>query len=345
MQTIPGHIYFLKERDFLTGEESPYVKIGLVREDKTTEERIKEHQTGNPRQILDYHTLPMRFVEHGETLLHYIFGEQWITGEWFKLTTQQLQEAIEEGYRINAEQEAVADAYLHAEQLKTTPSNGALIGAREDELELHRQAVEYKNTLTVLNAQLKLCKNKVLSYVGTKAGIEGVLDTKFTEESTTWDTKAFKENHPELFEQFSVVKTKVGGAFLLQGASSLKVLDEQLKAALAESKFDSPIVADIDRENLAERTNELEQLHLNYIQLNKEIYLTNWKYDQVIAQLQSRMGNYFEMEGIAKWKREEKGTKSLNKKALFEVHPELEEQYTIEKPANVSYVVRNWREY
>lgn len=43
-----GQLYFLREKDYLTGEISRYVKIGLVRNQKETEERISEHQTGKP---------------------------------------------------------------------------------------------------------------------------------------------------------------------------------------------------------------------------------------------------------------------------------------------------------
>ena len=46
-----GSIYFLKEKDYLTGEITRFTKIGLVRADKKTESRISEHQTGNTRYI------------------------------------------------------------------------------------------------------------------------------------------------------------------------------------------------------------------------------------------------------------------------------------------------------
>jgi len=119
MKNTPGHIYFLKERDYLTGAVSPYVKIGLVRDTKETATRIKEHQTGNPREIIDYTTLPMRFVEHAETLLHYAFGEQWITGEWFQLDETQLQEAIQYCQKLAEEQEQIAADFVTASEMKT----------------------------------------------------------------------------------------------------------------------------------------------------------------------------------------------------------------------------------
>ena len=47
----PGKLYFLGEKDLLTGEHTKYVKIGLVYGEKDVSARIKEHQTGNPRAI------------------------------------------------------------------------------------------------------------------------------------------------------------------------------------------------------------------------------------------------------------------------------------------------------
>ena len=46
-----GKLYFLGEKDLLTGEHTKYVKIGLVYGEKEISERILEHQTGNPRAI------------------------------------------------------------------------------------------------------------------------------------------------------------------------------------------------------------------------------------------------------------------------------------------------------
>ena len=65
----PGKLYFLGEKDLLTGEKSKYVKIGLVNgEERDTESRIKEHQTGNPRKIFDYHTIELKGISTIETL-------------------------------------------------------------------------------------------------------------------------------------------------------------------------------------------------------------------------------------------------------------------------------------
>ena len=49
----PGWLYFLGEEDYTTGIHSPYVKIGKTDYDKPVSERIREHETGNPRRVLE----------------------------------------------------------------------------------------------------------------------------------------------------------------------------------------------------------------------------------------------------------------------------------------------------
>lgn len=45
--TRGGEIYFIRERDYITGAVSPYVKIGLTRDDRVSAARQGDHQTGN----------------------------------------------------------------------------------------------------------------------------------------------------------------------------------------------------------------------------------------------------------------------------------------------------------
>jgi hypothetical protein len=110
-----GSLYLLREQDYLSGNVSRYVKIGLVRDDKETAERIAEHQTGNPRAIFDYKTLESPLVEHLETQLHYRFADKWVTGEWFDLTEKEIKLVIKEAENIIEEQKAnasyIAESY------------------------------------------------------------------------------------------------------------------------------------------------------------------------------------------------------------------------------------------
>ena len=52
----PGEIYFIHTIDQASGDSHGYYKIGIVRNERDSEQRIKEHQTGNPTE-----SYPTRF--------------------------------------------------------------------------------------------------------------------------------------------------------------------------------------------------------------------------------------------------------------------------------------------
>jgi hypothetical protein len=345
MKTTPGQIYFLKEKDYLTGEMSPYVKIGLVRDDKETDKRIKEHQTGNPRQIVDYATLSMRFVEHAETLLHYTFGEFWITGEWFKLTEEQIVRAITDCERINTEQLSIEKAFLESEELRPVLSNGKVIQPTDKDLELHGEAVRFKEELNLIISKLTICKNQILAHLGKGNGISGVLDLIHKDSSSVWDESLFKEENRELFEKYVVTASRISGSYSLQGVRPLKRLNEGLYTELNGSAVNLVPSEGIDSNLILPRDQSIEELHLKYIKLNRLKYINEWAFNLRDYQIQQRVGLNDEMEGVAKWKRAEKEKSKLDRLALFAAQPEMESKYVKEKAASVSYLVRSNRTY
>ena len=91
--TRSGEVYFIQERDFLTGEMSPYTKIGLVRDDRASSDRKSDHQTGNPRELVLHAAIPVSMVQTVEKNLHWHFARRRVTGEWFVLNSVELLEA------------------------------------------------------------------------------------------------------------------------------------------------------------------------------------------------------------------------------------------------------------
>ena len=59
-----GTLYIDRDRDVRTGEWGSYVKIGIVREGKTPEQRVRELQTGNPRRVHTIKTYLSPMVEN-----------------------------------------------------------------------------------------------------------------------------------------------------------------------------------------------------------------------------------------------------------------------------------------
>ena len=90
----PGEIYFLREIDVLSGEKSPYVKIGLVELSRESTKRQQEHQTANPRDLVLVSHFKTECVRAVEKYLHWHYIEHGVRGEWFKFNDETLGGAI-----------------------------------------------------------------------------------------------------------------------------------------------------------------------------------------------------------------------------------------------------------
>lgn len=106
MSLEPGEIYFVRE---LAGSGfGPYVKIGLVAKSdhRSSFERLKEHQTGNPRalRIDESQIVKTDAVSIVEAQLHKIFAPKRVSGEWFNFPSEQdVFQAISEAQRLSTE--------------------------------------------------------------------------------------------------------------------------------------------------------------------------------------------------------------------------------------------------
>jgi hypothetical protein len=98
LKLTAGEIYFIGEKDLKSGIDTSYFKIGIVRDGakgpRTSDERLLEHQTGNPRKLFLRNVVKTPAVEEIETRVHRIFAPLRVHGEWLELTEVQYQEAL-----------------------------------------------------------------------------------------------------------------------------------------------------------------------------------------------------------------------------------------------------------
>ena len=70
-----GWLYFLGEKDFKTEETFSYVKIGKTNNDRPVSKRKNDHQTGNPRHIVEVsESIRTNFINALETYMHNRFA-------------------------------------------------------------------------------------------------------------------------------------------------------------------------------------------------------------------------------------------------------------------------------
>ena len=99
-----GQIYFLDEID-PRGPQSNYIKIGKISPNdkgRSSLDRLKEHQTGNPRQLNERYVLEtLADVSKLESILHNSFSTRRIRDEWFITQKGNIDSFVEKAKEIN----------------------------------------------------------------------------------------------------------------------------------------------------------------------------------------------------------------------------------------------------
>ena len=96
-----GEIYFIRERDRIDGGSSSYVKIGMVNKvTRNSQERLSDHQTGNPRDLELHHVTQTPGPFRIERFLHQQFSPNRVRSEWFRLSDEELALAIQTAERL-----------------------------------------------------------------------------------------------------------------------------------------------------------------------------------------------------------------------------------------------------
>ena len=349
MVRTPGSLYFLRERDFLSGNISPYVKIGLVRNDKKTASRIAEHQTGNPREIMDYQTIAVPFVEELETRLHYLYGTRWIAGEWFLLHEAELKEVIAVAKQYVKRQEKLKQSYEKLDEFEQVSSNGLLKVPDRKDLEIWRALKQNKEQLIQIEAHAKYFDLQLRLAMGNYRGIEGVISTQIKTISATFDKAAFlaaDDAHPELLSSFNELKQ--GGLASQWGVkqiSKLQELDPELAArikSLPKPKFDAAHL----KKNALKRQAQHEEWHEQLILASAQKAQIEWDLIELETALKLRVADCDGITDLCSWTRTIKEDRfEPNLAAFKQAHPELVIRYQKPESSVVSLLIHPHRSY
>ncbi len=357
-----GTLYIDRDRDVRTGEWGPYVKIGIVRDGKTPEQRVKELQTGNPRRVHTIKTYASPMVESLETRLHHNFATMWVRGEWFEMDENFVNNELDQHIRTYiVEQNEVIEYHRQREDLKSTESNGTVREPTEVEKELHAKYIEVKVQNDVLKAQSQILKAKLMAEMGQGGGVNGILKLvkRTTPEKTTpahqkFNRKTFEEKYPELYAQLVVVSQSAPkGSLTMKNVPALNKQDPELRALEKSSKesCEEMKVANIENETI-EPSEALKQLHLEYIELLGEIFNTDLEMERIKSRLAVALGYDEGINNVLVWKRMSKTQEKLDSKLVLEQHPEEYESCLDEVPekttpekTNIAIDVEPYREY
>lgn len=335
MKLNSGDLYFVREQDVLTGEESEFCKIGLVGDERTggVDKRVKEHQTGNPRRLVSVANVPSPAIEDLETSVHKRFAIDRIRGEWFQLDATRLRQVIDVARTLAAEQSDHADVAMTVNELDREVSSGSVRSATSTEVELHRRLLEYK-VLSSRASDLGKRVDRIFREAFDNDRPVRQFVTFTTRKNANFDKAKFGESHPDLLAQYTHVQSQWSHTF------SPKLP----KALLAGIEPDAEFL-DLERRmndlfevaaTDADRLVDLHMLHLELIRFEAQV---GWDDDLCRLTLKAECGLDDGIEGIAMWKREMKESPKFDETLFKNEHPDLHAQFVVETETGAFSVV------
>jgi len=338
----PGEIYFIGEIDVRTKEPSSYVKIGLVRErdDKRVDERVLEHQTGNPRQLTLMRSIKTPCVSKVENHLHRSFATSQVSGEWFHLDAQGLGESMALCERLAEDADRRSAFVEAAKTFGNQVSNGQSLEPTDETKDLHQQ-------LLVAKYGAKLCGElgKTVKTVLDELTGQGVDTSLYVTRQTKAGKKGFDEkllqaDHPDLFAQFVVTEEK----FKAGGLNIAGIRKFEIEPSGISEQFGSihRRVMDASVRTLSGDVSP-DAFYELYLEVLGHEVAFEWTANFVEAELKASVGEFDEIVDICKWKREMEQKENFDKAAFSKAHPDLAEQYATRGPEEVSTVLHKGR--
>ena len=338
MSDETGELYFLGEIDLETKNFTNYVKIGLVRPGRSTEARIKEHQTGNPRKIEDLEVIKAPRVQDLENLLHGVFTRDCVGGEWFEFTEEVLEEAINYAEERAKELFELQDVVLTVRSLEKKVSTKEELPADERLRDLACRVHFLKQRVKTIKKALDGIRNKT-EEIGSELVKEGLLDEegKSTEKRVSdpkpsFKKKALESDDPDLYFEFCDSAKKLVVKPLL--------ISKSIKDAIkdAEFFFEEWREESGQIEELISSTSELisaksvsvevlENLEINRAELKKFQGISEFRGDNLEFRLKYECGFASGIREVCTWKRVFETKKVFNEANFKERHPDIYKQY------------------
>ena len=128
-----GSLYFLIEKDLLGFSSPRYVKIGVVNESRSSEDRRSEHQGSNPRLLIVEDEVKTRVPEHTlEAFVHQRLAEYRVIREWFYYPEDGIKTYTDLAREINLSLESDLKINNKVIEYASLEDNGVIIEASSD---------------------------------------------------------------------------------------------------------------------------------------------------------------------------------------------------------------------
>lgn len=317
MDLDSGEIYFIREQ--VGGEYTEFTKIGKVAEKpgRSSLDRAKEHQTGNPRPLVPIEVVQTVFVSEVENTLHREFAPKRILpGEWFKLSDAEIANAIARCGELSAANAQLIPLFEQAESLKPKASRADVAPASDD-------AATWAKSYRRARHGLKLfgeVKQRFQDYL-VEANSRDVDVTDFVEITQAAGRRSYRElfeqNYPELVAKYTSTTIEVSGMVTVKPVrDEIFSPDEELAEVvmLTDSLMQSI-------KDSSDRREEIVTMHALYLTLlSVEPVLEKHK-EVAKAHLMLLCGETAGIEELCAWRREPKDVIKIDWDAIKATHP------------------------
>lgn len=356
----PGQVYFITYVDHASPATfHGYYKIGIVRNERETAGRIKEHQTGNPHRLVSHHVIETDAPMLIERLLHAKYGKRRVSTEWFKFKNdKERDDAIKEGQRLKK----IYDPKLQALQpwYGKTPTKGTLTlkGTNlKDAEKVRDEAYKLDKEMQKMYFLMKRAEHELIALSDIhEYGIQGVTEAKITKQTTgfhftTWKNKAPKADVTKCMKKSGVDnkfeflypqnKGKKGTEAYWRSVHSTESKAE-IAAKGALPKHLPPVFT---KTNLA-RSKTIEKLHREYCEYYSKHKLAQNLLEGKKIQAMILCMDHEGIDSICTWERKQK--KAEPNESLMKQHfpaDLLDKKYFNTKKASAKVSVYAFRPY
>ncbi len=326
METTKGEIYFIREME--ASQLTSHTKIGLIsyKKDRSSSDRLPEHQTGNPRKLVISHVVVTDCVTAVETYMHRKYASLRGLGEWFQFDESSLAEAIGFCEQLAARFAKEVEVLDQSKALKDQVSMGVVGDANPE-------ASEWFKKFVASNSLIQECdslqnKYEELIREAESSGVDTSRNADFQiADRNSFNDKGFKEKYESIWRQYAQEVSTVSGKFVIE-----KVKQEDSESTASSPEFKSlrdrflDAIASSDGHGL--KLEAVKGCYLELIGFSKEAKLEK---DIAEAHLKVLCGTSEGITGICKWKRTEKLSFVLDKKSLEANHPTEFKEFLVVK--------------
>ena len=338
-----GYIYFMTEIDLFGYPSGSYVKIGLVKgteEGRSSIERRKEHQTGNPRKIIvEKEIKTYAQVSTLESLIHQKLAKNRIHGEWFKYDQNGIAPYIEITEELKNDLESQIDSDNAIANYLSIEDNQQEIKASSESKDIHKQLLKVKERILNLKKEreLTVLKLKTINKNFSK-DIDGICSYEKVKPSQSFNRVDFQKDYPDIVEKIGVMV--INHNFLLKKDIKQKKNDEikDLEEIIKLQKFE-----DDNSKRILNRTKSAIELHKIWLDVHVALQPLELERKYLENKLKLITGENLGIKEVCTWKRRK--IKQVKKSDLISFDPELANKYMkIGKPT-IKFKVNDYRPY